>query len=114
VSVEAPDARYPRAVEQLCYRTIREATMNVRKHAGATAARISLCEEGDQLVGVVEDDGVGFEPGHGSRERGSVHLGIEAMADRIRVSGGEFDLVSAPGEGTRVTFRVPVELTPVR
>lgn len=110
VTVETPGGRYPSGVEQLCYRTIREATMNVRKHARARTAQVSLQQVGDRLVGVVADDGIGFDPSQDGRNRRTVHLGIDAMAGRIRASGGEFDLQSSPGTGTRVTFQVPIEL----
>ncbi|MGY1885773.1 sensor histidine kinase [Blastococcus sp. SYSU DS0753] len=91
--------------EVVLLRGAQEALTNVRRHAAARAVviRVSVVGgEGARQVSVhVEDDGVGFEP---SRARGA---GLEGLRDRVSSVGGEVDVVSAPGEGTRVTVRVP-------
>jgi len=53
----------------------------------------------------VEDDGVGFDV---SRRAGVGHDGLGNMARRMKEAGGTMDLTSAPGQGTCVTFRVPL------
>ncbi len=50
----------------------------------------------------VADDGRGF-----ARNGGTSGLGLEGMAERARLVGGELAIDSAPGAGTRVTLRVP-------
>ncbi|MGY1914538.1 sensor histidine kinase [Blastococcus sp. SYSU DS0973] len=91
--------------EVVLLRGAQEALTNVRRHAAAQAVviRVSVVGgEGARQVSVhVEDDGVGFHP---SRARGS---GLEGLRDRASSVGGEVDVVSSPGEGTRVTVRVP-------
>ncbi|MGY2003661.1 sensor histidine kinase [Blastococcus sp. SYSU DS1024] len=91
--------------EVVLLRGAQEALTNVRRHAAARAVviRVSVVGgEGARQVSVhVEDDGVGFEP---SRALGA---GLEGLRDRVSSVGGEVDVVSAPGEGTRVTVRVP-------
>ena len=49
----------------------------------------------------VEDDGVGFDPA------AAAGVGLAGLRDRAEEVGGAVDVVSAPGEGTRVTVRVP-------
>jgi nitrate/nitrite-specific signal transduction histidine kinase len=49
----------------------------------------------------VEDDGVGFDP---AAARG---VGLAGLRDRAAQVGGAVDVASVPGEGTRVTVRVP-------
>ncbi|WP_157943973.1 PAS domain-containing sensor histidine kinase [Blastococcus atacamensis] len=82
-----------------------EALHNCVKHAGASAATVSLDAGGDGLVLMVTDDGCGFDPtagggGHGQR----------TMRERAQLCGGSLAVDSAPGRGTRVVVRVPVSL----
>ena len=51
----------------------------------------------------VRDDGAGFDPA-AKRDGG---LGLEGMAERARLVGGELDLRSSPGAGTELTLRLP-------
>jgi len=57
--------------------------------------------EGGQVSVHVEDDGVGFDP------TTAPGVGLAGLRDRAEQVGGAVDVVSAPGEGTRVTVRVP-------
>lgn len=95
-----------RAEEIVLLRGAQEALANVRRHASASAVvlRVSRVGSGDDThVSVhVEDDGVGFDPAV------SVGVGLAGLRDRAVEVGGAVDVRSAPGEGTRVTVRVPV------
>ncbi len=50
-SVEIPDERFGGVVEELCYRTVREAMVNARKHSGASHVWVRLESEGGSIVG---------------------------------------------------------------
>ncbi|MGY1604580.1 sensor histidine kinase [Geodermatophilus sp. SYSU D00815] len=93
--------------EVVLLRGAQEALTNVRRHAGAAAVVIRVAAVGEgssrQVSVHVEDDGVGFDPAAGAG------AGLEGLRSRVAQVGGEVDVVSAPGEGTRVTVRVPVE-----
>ena len=57
----------------------------------------------------VNDDGVGFDTRRAfTTGRGRLHFGLDSIAERVRLAGGEFRVDSAPGGGTRVSIRVPV------
>jgi signal transduction histidine kinase len=109
VSVSAPVERYPYVIEEIAYRTVREALVNVRKHARATALAVELHEQDGRLHGRVMDDGRGFEVAaaleRGRRQR---HMGLDAVRERVRLAGGVLDVRSAPGEGTVVSFELPL------
>lgn len=84
----------------------RELLGNVVAHARATAFELHLMRPGDGLlVLVVSDDGVGFDPGALS-ERSLV--GLAAVRERVDAVGGDLELEAAPGEGTRVSIRLPL------
>ncbi|MGY1738462.1 sensor histidine kinase [Geodermatophilus sp. SYSU D00684] len=87
--------------EVVLLRGAQEALTNVRRHAGATAVVLRLARVGGQVSVHVEDDGVGFDPS-------SVAVsGLDGLRGRVAEVGGEVDVASAPGSGTRVTVRVP-------
>ena len=86
------------------YRILREALVNVRKHAGAQHVTIEL-EDGDRRVTVsITDDGIGSA----GIEASVGHLGVLTMRTRARAEGGSLSIDSAPDRGTTVTLSLPV------
>jgi signal transduction histidine kinase len=111
--VKVDARRYDPVVEELIYRTVQEALANARKHARPKAITVRLEERNDGagLVGEVSDDGQGFDPVMIQRRSdAALHLGIESMVERVRAAGGDVEVTSAPGVGTRVAFSVPLTL----
>jgi len=93
-------AELPRDTEIELLRIVQEALVNVRRHSGASRTRINLGYAGDEILVEVEDDGRGFEPGKGTG------LGLTGMRERAHALGGELEVESEPGKGTKVRFRV--------
>jgi signal transduction histidine kinase len=95
-----------RAEEIVLLRGAQEALANVRRHASASAVVLRVSRVGTgasaQVSVHVEDDGVGFDAS------AAPGVGLAGLRDRAAQVGGAVDVVSAPGEGTRVTVRVPV------
>lgn len=94
--------------EELVYRTAQEALRNVRAHAQARTARVSLQRDNGSAVLIVTDDGVGFDTDTMARRRGENHLGLELLEDRARRLGGKLATVSTPGAGTTVRLELPI------
>jgi signal transduction histidine kinase len=88
---------------------IQEALTNVRKHAGASRAWVRFEQDGDRVRISVEDDGQGFDPAQVAGE-GQRYFGLQIMRERAESVGGDLELDSRPGKGTRLVIRVP--LTP--
>lgn len=89
-------------------RIVQEALANIRKHAGATRARVCFSLDDDHLITVIEDDGVGFsEDDRGLR--GVPRFGLSTMRERTESLGGSFEIASRHGRGTRVTVRLPLD-----
>lgn len=104
--------RLPLEAELQLVRIIQEALANVRKHASATRAHVLVTRDGDYVEAVVEDDGVGFDPsapGRGTFPR----FGLATMRERAEAARGILSIDSAPGEGARVTVRLPADTTPI-
>ncbi|SEO77709.1 sensor histidine kinase [Trujillonella endophytica] len=87
--------------EVVLLRGAQEALTNVRRHAGASAVVVRVSRVAGQVSVHVEDDGVGFDPGAVGG------AGLEGLRGRVEQVGGAVDVASVPGEGTRVTVRVP-------
>jgi signal transduction histidine kinase len=90
-----------RAEEIVLLRGAQEALANVRRHASASAVVLRVSRVGDVVAVHVEDDGVGFDVA------AAQGVGLAGLRDRAAQVGGGVDVASAPGEGTRVTVRVP-------
>ncbi len=93
----------PEAIEIAVYRVAQEALNNVAKHADADNACVSLSTIGQGLELLIDDDGVGI-PSELDSNSGNGHsgLGLRSMEERVKTTGGEFSLDSAPGDGTAI------------
>jgi signal transduction histidine kinase len=89
-------------------RIIQEALTNVRKHAGASRASVSLQASQVGLELAITDDGVGFQPAAPGADQ-SPQFGLGTMRERAESIGATFELTSSPGAGTRVSVRAPLE-----
>jgi PAS domain S-box-containing protein len=96
-------SRLPNRAGQELTRLVQEALTNVRRHAKANHVRVELGLDGQFAYVEVSDDGCGFDS-----ERATIGMGRQSMRHRALELGGEFSVESAPGEGTRVRFSIPV------
>lgn len=87
-------------------RIVQEALVNARRHSEARHILVRI-EGGENLTVEVVDDGRGFDPDI-DPEATWDRVGISGMRERAFKLGGELDIHSSPGQGTRVTVRVPV------
>jgi signal transduction histidine kinase len=89
-------------LEEALYRIALEALNNAYRHAKVTRITVRLAMDTRQIELEITDNGQGFDPealaGHGGQ-------GLTNMRERAEKLSGKFDLVSAPGQGTRVLAR---------
>lgn len=100
------DVEIPAEVENALYRVAQEALNNSLKHAEATAISISLHSHEQQVEMEIQDNGKGLKV-EDSYGRGG--LGLVSIRERIEALGGTWSITSRPGEGTRVSVRVPLK-----
>ena len=107
---DSADQLSPPAALQL-FRFIQEALTNIRKHAAAREATVTIMsDESGQLKVVIVDDGQGFNSG--THRNGKMRpLGLISMQERIEALGGTFQVNSQPGSGTQVTAIIPLPRT---
>jgi signal transduction histidine kinase len=89
----------------LClYRIAQEALKNVARHARVGEASLGLSKAPGLLRLVVSDKGEGMDLGKAEVAAG---LGLISMRERARLQKGRVEVLSKPGEGTRVTVEIP-------
>ena len=89
------------------FRIFQECLTNVMRHAQATSVHIQLRQDEGYILLTVEDDGVGFC--ESDMTNTLVSLGLLGMKERAQFCGGDVQICSSPGNGTKVTVRVPVD-----
>ena len=91
------------------YRIVQEALTNIRKHAGASRVGIGLHRYDDRITVTIEDDGKGFDVPTIRLEKKKKGMGLTAMAFRARMLGGDFEVSSREGRGTKIKVNLPVQ-----
>lgn len=107
LSVSGVPHELPAGLDLTAYRIIQEAATNARRHSGATRLRIDLAYASNALEICVEDNGEGFDPS--ARNGQDQGHGLVGLRERVALYAGTVDLVSAPGQGVRLTATLPVE-----
>lgn len=102
------EERLPDELETALFRIMQEAITNAVKHAKASYLKVNIAREPGRILGVIQDDGIGFHPvhvaGRGEKERG---LGLFGMKERATLVGGAVQVESSPRRGTTVRVFVP-------
>jgi len=95
--------------ELALYRLAQEGLSNVRRHASATHADLTLRYEAGQVTLAISDNGVGFEvPADTSALVAGGRLGLMGIYERARLLGGTAKITSALGQGTTVRVTLPM------
>ncbi|MEU3722169.1 sensor histidine kinase [Streptomyces sp. NPDC031705] len=107
----------PDRTESALLRIAQGALANIREHAHAHTAALTLSFLGDQVVLDIADDGAGFTAatpapaGHGHGPDSDRGHGLPAIRARVRQLGGTLTIESTPGEGTVLSAAIPLEPT---
>ncbi|MFD4353192.1 sensor histidine kinase [Nocardia sp. NPDC058518] len=106
--IEGTPGPLPQRVEATLLRIAQGALANVREHAAATTATITLTSLDDQIVLDVADDGRGFDPDAQADPAQHRGHGLPAIRARVRQLGGTCTIESAPGDGTVLSAAIPL------
>ncbi|HWI59293.1 MAG TPA: triple tyrosine motif-containing protein, partial [Bacillota bacterium] len=110
--VELPALMLPAEVRHDLFLVVKEAFHNVLKHAHASAVQVQVAVTGTTVEIRIEDNGCGFEVQQKPTTTSRKGNGLGNMGKRLAALGGQLDIFSAPGAGTRLKLRV--ELAPNR
>ncbi|NLY10201.1 MAG: histidine kinase [Firmicutes bacterium] len=110
LTVLGKQKRLDQSVEVALFRTIQEALNNCKKHAEATRVSVKIEFLSNAINVVIDDNGKGFEPQIvRTKMIQNDHFGLLGMEERIVLLGGTWNLQSAPGQGTRIIARIPLD-----
>ncbi|GAB5606273.1 MASE3 domain-containing protein [Sideroxyarcus sp. TK5] len=84
------------------FRIVQESLTNIMRHAHAGQVMVRLQHREDHCLLQIEDDGAGFDAGQARKKT----FGLMGMRERALVLGGEIEIDSAPGKGTRISVQI--------
>ena len=88
------------------YRVIQEALANGFRHASGAIQSVSLSRVDHHLSIEVADAGMGFD----LNAVMDAQLGLAGMRERVQMLGGSFIVDTAPGQGVRVSAKIPLHI----
>jgi PAS domain S-box-containing protein len=95
----------PEPITTCIFRVYQEALTNIIRYAGAAKVLASLLIDDNVINVSIEDDGKGFDP---ASVQVNKSFGILGMKERVLSLGGNFELLSSPGEGTKIFISLPL------
>jgi signal transduction histidine kinase len=101
VTIDVRAGELPEHIELAAYFIVSESLTNAVKYADAHAIRVNVGCEHDALLVEIADDGRGGADA-------AAGTGLHGLADRIDALGGQFEVHSPPGAGTRVSATLPL------
>lgn len=105
-SIEKKDLQSKRHI----FRIVQELLNNAKKHSQASKVTIHIAEAYGSFCLRYEDDGVGYDDKEARHKRiGSSGMGIEQIRSRIAHMGGQLDIFTQIGRGTKVIVTIPAE-----
>jgi signal transduction histidine kinase len=104
------DPFFPLEEQTIIYRIFQEVVNNAAKYSRATCFSVVMAKQDGAISFKFEDDGKGFDMN--SVAMRDVHrkgLGLDILKERITTLGGQLDLWSQEGKGTRIAFNIPLK-----
>jgi signal transduction histidine kinase len=108
LDLSLPTDRLPTELETVIFRITQEALTNIARHSGTKAAALSISYNEENLHVEISDRGRGFDLAPVLARRDAI--GLAGVRERVHLAGGSLEIVSQPGQGTRLnaTFPLPV------
>jgi two-component system sensor histidine kinase DegS len=107
VTVTGSERRLEPYLEVMIFRAVQELLGNASRHSQANLIKVQLDLGNDFIRVNVEDNGKGFAP---ESLKDSSSLGLKLIRERAEMLGGNFEIDSAAGSGSRISFTVPSKM----
>jgi two-component system, NarL family, sensor histidine kinase DegS len=108
ITVTGIERRLESHIEVTIFRAVQELLHNGRSHGQATQIQVQLDLDQDRVSVVVEDNGSGFNVEEIFDTDSPDSVGLSTLRERIEMLGGELNVESGRGQGTRIDFFIPV------
>jgi signal transduction histidine kinase len=99
--------KLPTEMELIIFRIVQEALNNARRHSGAIKANVDIQFFNNHVGLTISDNGNGFTlplKEGGFADKGK--LGIIGMHQKCKLIGGDFNIYSKPGSGTKISVQL--------
>jgi len=106
VNISGKERRLESYIEVMVFRAMQELMGNAARHSQPTLIKLNVDLTDDFIRASVDDNGRGFD--YESLENDQ-SLGLKLIRERTEMLGGNFEVDSATGKGTRVTFSLPLQ-----
>ncbi|GAB4571079.1 MAG: sensor histidine kinase [Anaerolineales bacterium] len=107
VTVSGAERRLEPYLEVMIFRAVQELLGNAARHSQATLVKVHLDLGVDFIRISVDDNGRGFDP---ESLKDSNSLGLKLIRERSEMLGGKFEIDSAVGSGTKISFTVQAKI----
>jgi PAS domain S-box-containing protein len=87
------------------YRVLQESLTNIIRHAGAQNVQVKLGKNEEDIVLIIQDDGIGISP---DKIKSSKSLGILGMFERVKHSDGHIEITTPDIGGTDIRISIPI------
>ena len=108
LNIKGQERRLESYLEVMVFRAIQELMGNAARHnqdhPGRLQLGIQVVIDDNYLKVAVSDNGKGFNPDEVEKTSG---LGLRLIRERVEMLGGTFDIDSAVGQGSKISFSVP-------
>ena len=94
-----------RKVATVVFRIVQEALTNVARHAQAKSVKVQLVDMDHEVLVIIQDDGIGMPDDFVNSKKRT--FGLMGMNERVILLGGNLQIESAPGSGTRIEATIP-------
>jgi two-component system sensor histidine kinase DegS len=108
LTVTGTERRFAAYKEVAIFRMIQELLANVRTHAHASRVQVFLDVTDDSVQVIVEDNGGGFDTTEVLNSAQTKGLGLSTLRERAAMLGGQMQIESAVGRGTKVALQVGI------
>jgi signal transduction histidine kinase/streptogramin lyase len=105
------DGLFPPEAQINLFRIVQEGLNNILKHSGATEARVIVERDAAGVRLLIADNGRGFDSQTASASPARAGgMGLNGIAERVRILRGRLDIEASPGGGTRLQIELPLPL----
>jgi len=110
LTVSGLEQRLEPYLEVMIFRAVQELLSNAQRHSQAVQVWVQIDASESDVKVSVDDNGKGFDANAGDEKGG---MGLKVIRDRVEMLGGQMEIDSTVGKGTRVSFEIPATKTKV-
>jgi two-component system sensor histidine kinase DegS len=110
LTVSGLEQRLEPYLEVMIFRAVQELLSNAQRHSQAVQVWVQIDASDVDVKVSVDDNGKGFNVETVDEKGG---MGLKVIRDRVEMLGGQMEIDSTVGKGTRVSFEIPATKTKV-